>query len=102
MSAIAGIRLVTNYSSGSPATQQPEANQPAFVGGHAALVITATSYPTTTKLQFVPRSGVAIDIVTITTNGVYILDLPSGQYQLFMNAGTATAMYADLVTVPYS
>lgn len=92
-----GENLANGYSSGAPATQALVN----YKGGRGVLVITATVFPTTTKLQFIPRSGTAIDVVTVTTNGIYPFDLPNGQYQLFMSGGTATNVYADLVAVRY-
>lgn len=91
-----GKVLAANYSSGAPATQGPVF----WEGGRGMLVIKATAYPTTTKLQYLSKGG-AIDLVTITTDGIYVFDLPAGQYQLFMNAGTATSLYADLVSCRY-
>lgn len=92
-----GENLVSNYSSGAPATSAPVF----YKGGRGVLVITATTYPTTTTLQYIPRSGVPINLVTVVGNGIYPFDLPAGQYQLFMAGGVAANVYADLVSVRY-
>lgn len=92
-----GENLADNYTSVAPATQAAVF----YKGGRGALVISATTFPTTTILQYIGRGGVAINVVTVLGNGFYILDLPPGQYRLFMNAGAATAVNADLVSVRY-
>lgn len=93
-----GESLASAYTSGAPATQGPVT----YKGGRGALVITATVFPTTVTLQYVAKGGnISMNAVNITTNGVYVFDLPAGQYQLFLNGGAATNLNADLVSVRY-
>jgi hypothetical protein len=73
-----------------------------FPGGRAALVLMATTYPTTLKLQLMGQDGTtAIDIATLTANGVTLYDLPAGSYRMSVAGGAPAAIYADLVSVPY-
>jgi len=92
-----GESIANNYSSGAPSTQGPVF----YKGGRGVLVITATTYPTSTILQYIGKSGALINLVTVLANGIYAFDLPAGQYQLFMSGGVASAVYADLVSVRY-
>jgi len=72
-------------------------------GGRSCLVLLATTFATTTKLQLLGQDGVtAIDIATLTANGKTDYDLPAGQYRLFSSGGTPAGVYADLVTVSYT
>lgn len=101
MSAPSGTNFANNYSSGAPSTLPMPADQPPVRGGKYAFVVSATTYPTTCKLQYINRANVAIDILTFgPTNSVSILDLPAGQYQISLAGGTAVALNIDLVSVP--
>lgn len=95
--ATRGITLATNISS--------VADQPAqtWFGGRAVLVIEATTYPTTVGLQAQSLSGkwVPVNTSNITADGVYAFDVPAGQVRLHLTGGTASAIYAALVSVPY-
>lgn len=74
-----------------------------WVGGRSTLVIEATTYPTTCQLQVQGLSGKWINIgANNTADGVVSLDCPAGQYRLHMVGGTAAAVYAVLVAVPYT
>jgi len=74
-----------------------------FVGGRAALVVTATSFPTALNLQLehVDGTWVNINSSTINANGVYNYDLPQGRYRMFLNGGSAAGLYASLSKVKY-
>lgn len=71
-------------------------------GGRAALVINATTYPTTVNLQVQGPSGawISLNASTIAADGAVVYDCPAGQYRLHMTGGTALGVYANLVTVP--
>jgi hypothetical protein len=72
-------------------------------GGRAALVLMAAAYPTTLKLQILGQDGsTAIDIATLTANGVTVYDLPAGSYRMSLAGGSPSGMYADLVSVSYT
>lgn len=92
-----GVSLAKNYTNAVSATRGPFY----WPGGRGQLVITATTYPTTTKLQLLANGGVTIDYVTVVGNGAYAADFPAGQYQLSMSGEAVAAMYADLVSVRY-
>ncbi len=94
-----GENLADNYSVAAPVNVIK--GPVTYKGGRGMLVITAGTFPTTTKLQYLPRSGVAIDILTPIANGMYAFDAPAGQYQLLVNGGVVAGMYADLVSVRY-
>jgi hypothetical protein len=72
-------------------------------GGRSALIIHATTYPTTCALQLLGMDGSTwINVSSnLTANGVTAFDLPAGQYRIHMASGTATAVYASLVSIPY-
>jgi len=93
-----GVSLASNVAA--------VADQPAVAwsGGRAALVIEATTYPTTVGLQMQSVSGkwVAVSTTNITADGVYAFDVPAGQVRLHLTGGTASALYANLVSVPYN
>ena len=73
-----------------------------WVGGRSALVVQATSYPTTLGLQLLGRDGQAIAAsANITADGITSLDLPPGQYRMNLATGTATDVYATLVRIIY-
>lgn len=75
----------------------------AWPGGRTALVIFATTFPTTTKLQMLAKDGVTfIDILVPTVNAVIAFDAPPGSYRIQMTAGAPAAVYADLVHIPYN
>ncbi len=104
MGAPNGINFCTNYTSGAPATIGMPADQPSLRGGRYALVVSATTYPTQCKLQYIQRNaanaGANIDIQVLNSNGMTILDLPAGQYQVFMSGGAAANLSVDLASVP--
>jgi hypothetical protein len=74
-----------------------------IVGGIFALVIKATTFPTQCFLQTQAPDGTWINVnaLTITSNQVISLNLPSGQYQLQMSGGSVSGLYATLVSIPY-
>lgn len=70
-----------------------------------AIIISATVYPATCKLQVLgPDDATYIDInaTAYSANQVTAYDLPSGQYRLNLAGGTVAALYAKLVSIPYS
>lgn len=73
-------------------------------GGRAALVLSASAYGTTVKLQILGPDGttyIALNATTYSADGVYPLDCPAGQYRIFISGGTTTALNATLVRIPY-
>ena len=98
MAATRGVVLCSNISA--------VADQAAVTwsGGRAALVLIATTYPTTANLQCLgPDSTTWINIngTTYSANQVTAYDLPAGQYRMHLASGTVAGMYASLVSVPY-
>lgn len=81
------------------------ADQPSqsYGGGRSVLVIEASTYPTTVTLQVQAPSGkwVAVNTANITADGAYPYDVPIGNVRLHLTGGTASALYAALVRVPY-
>lgn len=82
------------------------ADQPAVSflgGGRAVLVIEASTYPTTVALQVQSLSGkwVPVNTSNIAADGAYPYDVPAGQVRLHLTGGSASAIYAALVKVPY-
>lgn len=73
-------------------------------GGRTALVIVASAYGTTVNLSLLGPDGtseIAINSATIAANSATPYDLPAGQYRIKITGGTTTAMYANLVSIPY-
>lgn len=95
-----GIILASNVNS--------SADQAAvfWPGGRAALCIVASAYGTTVKFQQLGADGATwLDMngTTISANAAPVLyDCPAGQYRMHIAGGTTTALYASLVSVPYS
>lgn len=94
----AGIVLASNVNA--------SADQAAvyFKGGRAVIVLIASVYGTTVNLQCQgPDSSTWINInaSTYSANQVTAYDLPAGMYRMHITGGTTTALYANLVTVPY-
>lgn len=82
------------------------ADQPwvTWYGGRAAVVVDATTVPTTLDLQLQGPNASAIKIntsATLAANTCTMFDLPAGQYRMHMTGGTAAAVFATLVSVPY-
>jgi hypothetical protein len=73
-------------------------------GGKSALVLNATAYGTTVSLQLQGPTGVYITVnaVTYSADQLVVYDLPAGQYRISCSGGTTTALYASLVSVPYT
>lgn len=92
------VALAANVS--SVAAQAAQLLQ---VGGRYALIMEATTYPTTVTLQTQSVSGkwVPVNSSNITADGVTAYDIPAGQVRLFLSGGSASALYATLVKVPY-
>jgi hypothetical protein len=96
--ATKGIVLASN-ASGAAATTGV-----VWSGGRAALVIVATAYPSTCKLQCLgPDNTTYIDVnaAAYTANQVTAYDLPAGTYRMNLSGGTVAALYANLVSIPY-
>ena len=72
-------------------------------GGRCVLAISASSYGTTVQLQMLHIDGtwVSLNQTTFSQNQVTPFDLPSGQYRIYINGGTTTALYATLSNIPY-
>jgi hypothetical protein len=81
------------------------ADQPAqfWGGGRAAIILDASTYPTTCNLQCQGPGGswININATTYSANQVTAYDLPAGNYRIHMASGTVAAFYASLVSVPY-
>lgn len=92
-----GVILAANISVNAATTPV------AWRGGRTAIVIQASAYPTTCQLQLQGPNGGWINIngTTYSADQTAAYDLPAGQYRLNMTGGTATAVYANLVGVPY-
>jgi hypothetical protein len=82
------------------------ADQPKFTweGGRTAVVVDATTAPTTMDLDLVGPNGSTIKInsSTLAANTCTIFDLPAGLYFIHMTGGTASAVYVTLVSIPYT
>lgn len=75
-----------------------------FPGGRAVIVAMASSFPTTCQVQMKGKDdSTAISVGSnLTANGISSgIDLPPGQYRIHCTGGTETALYVDLVSVPY-
>lgn len=71
-------------------------------GGRTALVVQATSYPSTLQLQMRGPDGNPINLGNnLDADGIANLDLPAGSYRMNLNGGTATDVYVQLCKVPY-
>ena len=94
-----GIILASN-NSGAAAT--PGVFWP---GGYAALVVSATAYPSTCALQYLAQDSTTwINIVTGIAADVVgtAYALPAGLYRMNLAGGTVAALYANIVSVVYS
>lgn len=90
--ASVGVSLLSNAAA--------TGNYVTFAGGRAVLVVLATAYPTTLKLQMLGKDGAtAIDVATVTANGITAYDLPPGSYRMFVSGGAPSGIYADLASV---
>jgi len=105
MAASKGIILCTANSTlaaTTPVTWQ---------GGFAALVITATTYPTTCFLQVLGIDGqtwinlapatVTATPTTISANSAFGYNLPAGQFRLNLSGGSVSNMNAALAAVTF-
>lgn len=72
-------------------------------GGRAAIVVDATTAPTTMDLQLQGPNGTAIKMnaSTLAANTCIMIDCPAGQYRIHMTGGTAAAVFVNMVSVPY-
>ena len=98
MAATRSVTLAKN------AVATADQNAVTWVGGRCVLVLIATAFPTTCKLQMLGQDGqtwVDINGTTYSANQVTPYDLPAGQYRMHLSGGTTTGLYADLVSVPY-
>lgn len=97
MGATRGVVLCSNISS---VADQPYVT---WYGGRAAVVVDATTAPTTMDLQLQGPNGSAIKMnsSTLAANTCTMIDLPAGQYRVHMTGGSASAVYVSLVSVPY-
>lgn len=76
-----------------------------WTGGRCVLVLIATTYPSTCKLQTLGQdttTWIDINASAYTANQVTAYDLPPGQYRMHLSGGTAAALYADLIAIPYT
>lgn len=74
-----------------------------YSGGAGALVVQATTYPTSLTLQFKGPDGnaIAINASTINADAVTGYDyLPAGEYRYVASGGTTADLYMALVRVP--
>ena len=95
--ATRAAKLAANVSSG-------DTTAVLYAGGRTALVLIASAYGSTVKLQMLANdSSTYIDIngTTYSANQITIYDLPEGYYRMHITGGTTTALYADLVSIPY-
>lgn len=74
-----------------------------YAGGRSALVVQATSYPTTLNFQMKGPDGnpITLNSSTINADGVTSYDLPAGEYRMELTGGTATDVYAVISRVTY-
>ena len=94
-------KAISLVSNGAVVAPSPTSGLP-WTGGKTSLVVMATTYPTTCRLELLGKDGATwIAIQTVTANGITALDLPAGTYRFYMNGGTALGVYADLVSIPY-
>lgn len=98
MSQAQGLSLV---SAGAAVADTAWAYWP---GGRCVIVAIATAFPTTCQVQMKGKDDTtAISIGSnLTANSVSSgIDMPAGQYRLHCASGTETALYVDLVRIPY-
>lgn len=90
-----GVNLAKNVTATTTAVT--------WKGGRTALVLSATAYGTTVQLQTQASNGtwVSVNATTYSADQVTPYDLPEGQYRINISGGTTTALYADLVAIPY-
>ncbi len=75
-------------------------------GGRYALVVSASTYPTTVALQMLDSNftnaakWISIS-ANITADGVTAYDLPAGQYRIHLAGGSASHFCAALVPITY-
>src|ERR1700676_1177522 len=99
MAAPAGYRLAATYTGAGGVTLLPLSNQPPWRGGGCARVIASTAMAANVVLQYVAQQNIVIPVLTFSTNGIYVLELPAGQYQLSLPAGAYTNFNADIVSL---
>lgn len=74
-----------------------------YSGGAGALVVQATTYPTTLNLEMKgpDGNGIALNTTTIDSDAVTAFDaLPAGEYRYVATGGTTTDLYMVLARVP--
>jgi len=92
-----GVSLASNVN--AVAAQSPVS----FVGGRCVIVADGSVFPTTCQVQIHCKNGSWASVgANLTAAGISSgIDLPAGEYRLNCAGGTATALYVDLVRVPY-
>ena len=73
-------------------------------GGRSSLIVSGSVFPTTLSLQCLGPDSitpVTVNPNNITQNSAIALDLPAGNYRMFMSGGAPNGIYANLVSVPY-
>jgi hypothetical protein len=75
--------------------------------GRYALVISATTYPTTVQLQVLDQNAatpkwVPLNSSNITADGSTGYDCPAGQYRMHLTGGSASHLNAQLVPISYN
>lgn len=99
-----GSYVAKNLSAGTSLVGSSVGSSITWEGGKSVLVLEATAYGAGVFLQLVSPSGAGINInaSTYAANQVTAYDLPAGSYQMVVQSGTCTALYAVLALVPYN
>lgn len=93
-----GIALAQNVSSVGA--------QPAFswVGGRTAIVVCATTYPSTCNVEMQLQNGAWLQVnnASLAADGYELHDLPPGQYRVNTAGGPVAGLYVSLVAIAYT
>lgn len=97
------IQLMTgsNMAIGSGSTTSTPMT---WSGGRSVFVVNATQYSGGFGFQFQGPSGAWLTINSgqIAVDSAANYDLPAGQYRVFASGGSSQAVYASIVSIPYT
>lgn len=71
-----------------------------FIGGRAAISISATQFGNAVNVQFLAGNLWIPICSTFLTSQIFSFDAPAGQYRL-VSSGSSIGMAASLVRIPY-
>lgn len=92
--------LPGGYTNATPADSSPVI----WVGGRSCFVVDGGTLPTTVQLMMVGPNGGSCPIPNTVSsqNQCTPCDLPAGQYFVHMSGGSASAVFARIVSVSYN